>query len=274
MVGREVRIQDPSRRAVMRGAAVLAGGVMLGGSGQVLAAPGALAAEEPRVHTRSEWEARKPTQTPGVLDGQPDHIVVHHTATENGSDTSRERAFSLSRGIQNWHMDNNGWIDAGQHLTISRGGHVMEGRWGSLPNIRDKRHVVGAHTADHNSHTIGIENEGSYGSTEPPALLMGALTETLAWLCTVYGLDPQKAIVGHRDYNSTECPGDKLYARLDELRGAVRERQSQMAARLELMDYAEVPQEFRPSYPPLPRNERVEQYYHGPVLGDGERDAG
>lgn len=33
--------------------------------------------------------------------------------------------------------------------------------------------------------------------------------------------DPHVAIVGHRDYNTTQCPGDVFYARLPELRDRV-----------------------------------------------------
>jgi hypothetical protein len=36
-----------------------------------------------------------------------------------------------------------------------------------------------------------------------------------------YNLDPHAAIVGHRDYNVTQCPGDVFYARLPELRDRV-----------------------------------------------------
>jgi len=36
-----------------------------------------------------------------------------------------------------------------------------------------------------------------------------------------YGLDPHAAIVGHRDYNATQCPGNVFYARLPELRDRV-----------------------------------------------------
>ncbi|WP_199237953.1 peptidoglycan recognition protein family protein [Kribbella steppae] len=38
---------------------------------------------------------------------------------------------------------------------------------------------------------------------------------------TTYGLDPHAAIVGHRDYNATQCPGNVFYARLPELRDRV-----------------------------------------------------
>jgi hypothetical protein len=146
---------------------------------------------------------------------------VHHTATPNSKDYSVAHAYELSRQIQHFHMHTRRWDDTGQQLTISRGGHVMEGRNGSLAAIRAGRHVVGAQALHHNSHTVGIENEGTYSRAAVPGRLWSSLVETCAWLCTEYRLDPFRAIVGHRDLVATDCPGDVLYARLPGLRGDV-----------------------------------------------------
>ncbi|HLV74338.1 MAG TPA: peptidoglycan recognition family protein, partial [Vulgatibacteraceae bacterium] len=140
-----------------------------------------------------------------------------------------------------------------------RGGHLMEGRNRSLAAINAGDHVVGAHTANHNSHTIGIENEGTYMTTGPTGPLWDALVETCAWLCGVYGLDPHTAIVGHRDFNATACPGDVLYARLPELRNEV-------AGSLGVRSVA--PRSVQvPSGLPGPRR----AFDHGPAVGPGER---
>jgi hypothetical protein len=217
--------RDPflDRRRLLGGAAAIAGGVLLGGAAG-LARPDAAqaAAAAPRVYTRAEWNARPPTGTIRYLDRKPDHIVVHHTAGENTTDYSLAAAFRHSHWIQDLHMDRNGWIDSGQQLTISRGGYVMEGRSLSLRAINERQHVSGAQTANHNDHTIGIENEGIYVSAPVPDALFSSLVTTCAWLCGQYGLDPYVAIVGHRDYvTTTVCPGDVLYARLPELRRRV-----------------------------------------------------
>ncbi len=175
----------------------------------------------PRIYTRAEWGAVPPRHRPRVLDRPPDHIIVHHTASPNTDDLSRAHAFALSREIQRYHMEHNGWDDIGEQLTISRGGFVMEGRAGSLPAIESGRLVVGAQSLHHNFHTIGIENEGTYTTDDVPARLWDALVDVCAWLCRCYRLDPGSAIVGHRDYNQTECPGDVLYRRLPGLRREV-----------------------------------------------------
>ncbi|TDC74729.1 peptidoglycan recognition family protein [Actinomadura sp. 7K507] len=249
----EIRL---TRRGLLGGTGAVLGGALLG---PVAGAPPAASAQAaPRLYTRSEWGARPPTSAATVLDQGPDHIVVHHTATANSTDYSLEHAFSLSRSIQNFHMDGNGWADTGQQLTISRGGHLMEGRNRSAEAISAGRHVVGAHTGNHNSHTIGIENEGIYMTAGPTGSLWSELVATCAWLCDVYQLDPHAAIVGHRDYNATACPGDVLYARLPQLRnevagslGARRVKQAAPAV---------------PSGLPGPRH----TFDHGPAVGPGE----
>jgi hypothetical protein len=184
----------------------------------------AFRADAPQVYTRAQWNARSPKRAARILDRPPDHIVVHHTASANSRDRSLVHAFGLSRQIQKWHMDGNGWNDTGQQLTISRGGIVMEGRNQSLAAIRAKNHAVGAHVLHHNQHTIGIESEGTYTSARVPRRLWDSLVEVCVWLCRAYNLEPAEAIVGHRDYNSTTCPGDVLYARLPELRRSVADR--------------------------------------------------
>ncbi|HEY8474747.1 MAG TPA: peptidoglycan recognition family protein [Natronosporangium sp.] len=212
-----------TRRGLLLGGAAMAGAALTGfDQPAALAGTGAAAVGPPRVYTRAEWGARPPNGSVRYLDRQPDHVVVHHTAGENTDDFSLAAAFAHSRWIQDLHMDQNGWIDSGQQLTISRGGYVMEGRHLSLRAIWERQHVSGAQTAGHNDHTIGIENEGIYVSEPVPDPLFESLVTTVAWLCDVYRLDPFEAIVGHRDYVSTTvCPGDVLYARLPELRQRV-----------------------------------------------------
>jgi hypothetical protein len=215
----------PTRRQLFVGGGALAGAAMASAAGVALPGIAWGGVSAPRVYTRREWGARPPAGTIDYVDRQPDHVVVHHTAGENTTDFSLEAAFEHSRWIQDLHMDGNGWIDSGQQLTISRGGYVMEGRALSLRAIYERQHVIGAQTAGHNSHTIGIENEGIYVSEPVPDALFNSIVRTCAWLCEVYQLDPQEAIVGHRDYVSTTvCPGDVLYTRLPELRNRVEEQ--------------------------------------------------
>ncbi|GHD24413.1 peptidoglycan recognition protein family protein [Nocardiopsis kunsanensis] len=265
----------PDRRSLLRGAALASGAIALGGGFTAMAATSASAetsgtssavrAAQPYLYWRGAWNARPPSSPVQVLASAPNYIVVHHTATPNSTDYSLDHALRLSQSIQNYHMDTQGWIDTGQQLTISRGGHVMEGRDRTGEAIQAGQHVVGAHVANYNSSAIGIENEGLYTSASPTQALSDSLVTTMAWLCGAYGLNPQNAIVGHRDFNATACPGDVLYSMLPELRNRV-------ARTMEVYGFStgerrSVPAEDRPTYPSVPENEPEREFYHGPARG-------
>ncbi|MDA0562982.1 peptidoglycan recognition protein family protein [Streptomonospora sp. S1-112] len=253
------------RRAVLLGGAIAAGAV-LGAAG--LGVSPAFAAEKPYVYSRASWNARKPVLYAKVLDRAPTYVIVHHTATPNSTDYSREHAFALSRSIQNHHMDNNGWDDIGQQLTISRGGYIMEGRNRSLVAIRDGNHAVGAHVESYNDVAIGIENEGTYISASPTGALWESLVATCAWLCSAYGR-PVSAIRGHRDFNATVCPGDRLYSMLPRLREEVGARLA--AAGLQTLSTEELPARQRPPFPEVPTSRATpEPFDHGPAVGAGD----
>jgi hypothetical protein len=88
------------------------------------------------IRTCEDWQARPPAGELVAVLHRPTRILVHHTATENVDDLSIGQAYDLARWIQDLHMDRNGWVDSGQHFTNSRGGVLMEGRWGSYAALR------------------------------------------------------------------------------------------------------------------------------------------
>lgn len=67
---------------------------------------------------------------------------------------TRARAERLACAIQNSHMGR-GWGDTGQHFTIRRGGHVKEGRTGSLAAAERGEMVVGTHVRGANARHSG-----------------------------------------------------------------------------------------------------------------------
>jgi hypothetical protein len=93
---------------------------------------------------------------------------------------------------------------------------------------------VGAHVENFNSGSIGISVMGNYSEVEVPPEARRSLAELLAWEADRHDLDPHAkhqyknpssgltkrlyVIAGHRDAGSTECPGDLLYAVLDDVR--------------------------------------------------------
>jgi N-acetyl-anhydromuramyl-L-alanine amidase AmpD len=164
------------------------------------------------------WGARANSEIVPVWNQKPVKILIHHTATPNQADVSQGAAFGLARSIQNFHMDRRGWLDTGQHFTVSRGGFAMEGRHRSLEIVRaGRQQVEGAHCTGQNVVAIGIENEGTYTAVDPPLAQWNRLRDLCAWICNRYGIRPTE-LYGHRDFKNTACPGDRLYAQLPRLR--------------------------------------------------------
>ena len=212
--GMKQGVTGPSRRQL------LLGGVMLGVGG-MLGTGTAWADDGPPIVDCAGWGARPNSAIVPIWNQRPVKILVHHMATANQDDVSQAAAFAVARSVQNFHMDRRGWLDTGQHFSISRGGILMEGRHRSLEVLRiGKRQVEGAHCTGQNIVAIGIENEGTYSTVDPPAALWNTLRETCAYICGQYGINPTE-IYGHRDFKNTDCPGDQLYGMLPGLRTEV-----------------------------------------------------
>ncbi|GAB4209901.1 MAG: N-acetylmuramoyl-L-alanine amidase [Roseiflexaceae bacterium] len=215
--------KSPERRALIRGAVAAGISVLVGGIELRLAAPVEAAVASPSIANCNTWGAQPPREPITVLASKPNKIIIHHTDSSNSTSTTQAQAYTLARNIQQWHF-NRGWIDTGQHFTVSRGGYVMEGRHRSLEVLQGGRsHVRSAHCDGQNDVAIGIENEGNFMSTLPPTALYNQLVALCAFICQQYGIASSQ-IYGHRDFNATDCPGDQLYARLPQLRADVAAR--------------------------------------------------
>lgn len=131
---------------------------------------------------------------------QTDAIVLHHIGNTN-EDVS-------AATVHRWHR-NQGWSGIGYHYLIRKDGTIEQGR---------PRDTVGAHCYGENWHTVGVNIVGNFQEAEPEPAQLESAKRLLAALCRNYGLEPgRNTIFGHRDFNSTACPGNNLYARLPEL---------------------------------------------------------
>ena len=181
----------------------------------------AAAADFPWIIGCDEWGARPPDGTPSQSAIATNKIIVHHMAFPNTTDYSREQAVKLARDCQNLHMDRNGWMDTGQHFTVSRGGYVLEGRHGSKTTLEQAdRQIISAHCPGENGRSIGIECEGTYITEIPTPALLDSVTRLCAAVCRQYGLHAWD-IFGHWDFRATQCPGIAYYREFPELRRRV-----------------------------------------------------
>jgi peptidoglycan hydrolase-like protein with peptidoglycan-binding domain len=178
----------------------------------------------PLIHPTSEWGARPPSEAVTLADKPPTKLFIHHTDTPNTTDYSLAHGIALAKSIQNYHMDKQHWIDTGQHFTLTRGTHVLEGRHRSIEALQNgHQDVLSAHCVGQNDKAIGIENEGTYMQVAPLAEHYAALVDLSSYICAQYGIRAYQ-IYGHRNFNNTDCPGDQLYALLPQLRSEVAAR--------------------------------------------------
>lgn len=56
------------------------------------------------------------------------YIQQHHTWTPHYASFNGQNHFVLQQVMKNYHMNNNGWIDIGQHFTTFPDGSILTGR--------------------------------------------------------------------------------------------------------------------------------------------------
>ena len=184
------------RRKFLQAMALAAAGIVLGDK---KAAAYVLDTWEPPIRKLflrfTEYEERPTTEV----------IVIHHAGFPDGDkDSSAEE-------IHKFHQEVNGWAGIGYHFVIRKDGTIEQGR---------KPLAVGAHAYKHNKNSVGICVAGNFELAEIKSAQLNSLKLLTAWLCQKYKLNPMKrgVIVGHRNFNDTDCPGKNLYAKLDEIR--------------------------------------------------------
>lgn len=189
---------------------------------------------------RSAWGADESYRTfaPGC-DGQPRYArelrfaVVHHTVSSN--DYGPGDSSALIRGIYYFHTHTNLWCDVAYNFFADRYGQVFEGRAGGI-----NRTTIGGHAGGFNLGSTGVAVIGDFTSSAVPVAAYNALKNLLIWKLAYHGIDPLGSTVevsgggsarwpagtvvtlpnleGHRDSNTTGCPGQMLYNRLPQLR--------------------------------------------------------
>ncbi|ONI75191.1 hypothetical protein ALI144C_41345 [Actinosynnema sp. ALI-1.44] len=197
------------------------------------------------VRTRSGWGADESYR---LKDGKerwlPEYfkaqtLTVHHEGVGTGGDPA-----ARVRGIYKLHAVDNGWGDIGYHLLIGSDGVIFEGRWsgddcvpvfpatGSAP-------VNAGHVAQWNAGNIGICLINNLSVVEPTAAALESLAKVAAVLSVRCGLDPlgstnyvnpingkRKTVPTmslHRDWATTECPGEKLLPKIPQVKARVTE---------------------------------------------------
>lgn len=165
-------------------------------------------AGRPLVHGRAEWGAKAPTE-PYSPDPLPWRVTLHHSDGKHTTTLAESETEALF--IQDFHIHGRGWIDIAYHFLVDASGNILEGR---------PEGTLGAHTLANNEGNVGIVLLGTYHppvNDAPTKAQLDAVAALGRYLVARYGISP-KALKGHRDYKSTDCPGNLAYSRLDALR--------------------------------------------------------
>jgi peptidoglycan hydrolase-like protein with peptidoglycan-binding domain len=150
--------------------------------------------------TRAQWGARPPKSNGNAIGAHPLGVAVHYSAANLGSSPD-SLCDDKVRGIQNYHIDHNGWADIAYSFLVCPHGNVFEGRGtgkGSAANG----------TTQGNLDYYAVCALGGPKDT-PSVLMLDSIGDAIG-LCRNAGAAAK--VIGHRDLFPTACPGTALYA--------------------------------------------------------------
>jgi hypothetical protein len=150
--------------------------------------------------TRSDWGAGRLTaHTSTIKPANRTGIIIHHSVTAQG--TTEASVSSILRTIDGFHR-RKGWGGIGYNFAVDHQGRVYEARG---------RDIIGVHAAGSNTANFGICFIGNSDKKLTPKAV-AAIAKLVENLQNAAGKNLK--VQGHRDVNSTGCPGSKLYTEI------------------------------------------------------------
>ena len=193
---------------------------------------------QPPIIARSAWaRGARPVAAPSF--GTIKLAFVHHTDNANGYSAGEVPAMLLA--IYDFHRYVRQWDDIGYNFVIDAFGRIWEARAGGIDQA-----VIGAQAGGYNAVSTGVAVLGTFNALPPPQAAIDALERLLAWKLSLHGVPVQgrvtvqvnpagashprfppgarvslPRIAGHRDGDSTDCPGNVLYGELPAIRPVI-----------------------------------------------------
>jgi hypothetical protein len=164
-----------------------------------------------RIVTRAEWGA-KPAVCVTKLPSPVDEFYVHHSGRTYDAPGDQQ-----TRDIQAFHMGpDRGWCDIAYSFGIDRrdGTAIYEGRglW-NQPGATCGKNI-----------SLAVDVYANYEIEVPTDEVIDGIRWLIAYCKAEGALAEDAKILGHRDSghpgscSPTSCPGDNLYARMDDIR--------------------------------------------------------
>lgn len=140
------------------------------------------------------------------------YIVIHHTASDYGNLDYYRRM----------HVEERGWSNIAYHFVVNNGtANTTIGQIEESELWIDRKANLSTRNWFVNHFSIAVVVVGNFQRRPPPPLQMEALVQLSARLSREYGIPPER-IVGHREVQNTQCPGERLD--MNGLRQAVTQR--------------------------------------------------
>ncbi|MEU8968179.1 peptidoglycan recognition family protein [Streptomyces monashensis] len=155
--------------------------------------------------SRAQWGARPWREPNGSIPyaGPRKGTKVHYLGTAY-TFGPHDSCPAYVRKLQASHMDVDGWSDIGYSFVVCEHGYVFEGR-GLV-----RRNSANGNVPLNEAHYAVAGLLGASGSTHPTDAQLDGLRDAIDY-CRAHGpAGPE--IKGHRDGYATDCPGDVLYA--------------------------------------------------------------
>jgi len=158
--------------------------------------------------TRKEWGARPPSAITPLAPAAVRFLVVHYSAMDADERRRHSECAARVRGIQRYHQTSDqlapgGAADVGYNWLVCRHGYVFVGRgW--------RRRSAATGPANGFSVAVCFLGNDSAGRDDVTPRGRRAIRDVLAF-CE-RNAPNLEGVRGHRDFMSTSCPGDELYA--------------------------------------------------------------
>ena len=227
-----------SRRGLLAGTVAATGMVLLHRGRPAQAAPpfATVDLDGVAVVPRAEWGGD--LAPVGPVPAEPDvrYLLVHHSV-DPGNEYGEADVAGILRGFVRFHTAAaKGWPDLAYNFLVDRFGRVWEGRTGSIAGP-----VAGDATGGNQGYDQLCCFIGDHQAGDPSPEAFSAMARLLAALArrsgvalgegatatfTSRGSNRHPAgttvttatVAGHREMSRTRCPGDRVFARLPELR--------------------------------------------------------
>ena len=166
-----------------------------------------------RIRPRRSW-GHAVKHAWALIRGPLTTVYVHHSVTASAGPKASLKADEQTVKSLDTIAHGRGFNGISYNFACTQAGRAFAGRgW---------KHV-GAHNDGENSTTYGIVAIGNFQVYEPSPDLIRAIASVIVAGKRNGHIGRRVRIKGHRDSDSTACPGDKLYAKLWKIKRLVRQ---------------------------------------------------